>query len=149
MLTAILERDGYNPGGGDGTNPWRSSERSRRSMQIWLARMPEVDESELRRRLEPPIGDGKRVPLLTLTAAKRPSARLQVRDVQKRLHDRNAALDNAVANRTAELERGWLEILPRLALAPNTATTPPTVFVADRLRLGGRARGRRDLPPGR
>lgn len=107
--------------------------------------MPEIDGFELMRRLGPLTGDGKRVPMLALTAdsseetkrrALSAGARdfvgkpfnqtelllrvhnlLQVRELQKQLQERNLALEDAVARRTGELEQARLEILARLALA--------------------------------
>src|SRR5690242_11088453 len=107
--------------------------------------MPEMDGFELMRRLGPLTADGMRVPLLVLTADRSEDTKrqalacgardflgkpynqtelllrvknlLQVRAQQKELHDRNLALEDAVADRTAELEQARLEILARLALA--------------------------------
>src|SRR5690242_13458746 len=107
--------------------------------------MPEIDGLELMRRLGPLTADGKRIPLLVLTADRSEETKrealacgardflgkpynqtelllrvknlLQVRALQKELHDRNLVLEDAVADRTAELEQARLEILARLALA--------------------------------
>jgi putative two-component system response regulator len=107
--------------------------------------MPDLDGFELMRRLGPLTGDGKRVPILALTADRSEETKrralaagardfvckpfdqaelllrvrnlLQVRDLQKQLHERNLALEVAVARRTRELEQARLEILARLALA--------------------------------
>jgi putative two-component system response regulator len=107
--------------------------------------MPGMDGFELMERLGPVTGDGTQVPFLVLTAdateetkvrALSVGARdfltkpldqielllrvrnlLQVQQLQDRLWEQNANLEDAVAKRTRDLEQARLEILDRLALA--------------------------------
>jgi response regulator RpfG family c-di-GMP phosphodiesterase len=147
LLTGILDGAGYtrvesttNP-----TEIVGMFTREAADLVLLDLHMPEMDGFELMRRLGPLTGDGMRVPLLVLTADRSEDTKrqalacgardflgkpynqtelllrvknlLQVRALQKELHDRNLALEDAVADRTAELEQARLEILARLALA--------------------------------
>jgi putative two-component system response regulator len=147
LLKGVLERAGYDrvEGTTDPSEIVRMFAAEDADLVLLDLHMPEIDGFELMRRLGPLTGDGKRVPLLALTAdhseetkrrALAAGARdflgkpfdqtelllrvrnlLQVRELQKQLHERNVALEHAVARRTVELEQARLEILARLALA--------------------------------
>lgn len=147
LLTGILERAGYTrvQSTTDPTEIVGMFAREPADLVLLDLHMPEIDGLELMRRLGPLTADGKRVPLLVLTADRSEETKrealacgardflgkpynqtelllrvknlLQVRALQKELHDRNLVLEDAVADRTAELEQARLEILARLALA--------------------------------
>jgi response regulator RpfG family c-di-GMP phosphodiesterase len=147
LLTGILERAGYTrvQSTTDPTVIVGMFAREPADLVLLDLHMPEVDGFELMRRLGPLTADGTLVPLLVLTADRGEDTKraalacgardflgkpynqtelllrvknlLQVRALQRELHVRNLALEDAVANRTAELEQARLEILARLALA--------------------------------
>ncbi len=147
LLTGLLEQAGYTHVEST-TNPTEivgMFTRGDADLVLLDLHMPEIDGFELMRRLGPLTADGKRVPMLVLTADRSEDTKrralacgardflgkpynqtelllrvknlLQVRALQKELHERNMALEDAVSNRTAELEQARLEILARLALA--------------------------------
>jgi putative two-component system response regulator len=147
LLTGILDRAGYTrvESTTDPTEIVGMFTREAADLVLLDLHMPEIDGFELMRRLGPLTADGTRVPLLVLTADRSEDTKrqalacgardflgkpynqtelllrvknlLQVRALQKELHERNLALEDAVADRTAELEQARLEILARLALA--------------------------------
>jgi putative two-component system response regulator len=147
LLTGILKRAGYTrvQSTTDPTEIVGMFTRESADLVLLDLHMPEIDGFELMRRLGPLTADGTLVPLLVLTADRSEDTKrqalacgardflnkpynqtelllrvknlLQVRALQKELHDRNLALEDAVANRTVELEQARLEILARLALA--------------------------------
>jgi putative two-component system response regulator len=147
LLTGILEQAGYTriESTTDPTEIVGMFTREDADLVLLDLHMPEIDGFELMRRLGPLTADGKRVPMLVLTADRGEDTKrralacgardflgkpynqtelllrvknlLQVRALQKELHERNMALEDAVTNRTAELEQARLEILARLALA--------------------------------
>jgi putative two-component system response regulator len=147
LLTGILERAGYTrvESTTDPTEIVGMFTREPADLVLLDLRMPEIDGFELMRRLAPLTADGMRVPMLVLTADRGEDTKrealacgardflgkpydqtelllrvknlLQVRSLQRELHERNLALEDAVADRTAELEQARLEILARLALA--------------------------------
>ncbi|MGN6867870.1 MAG: HD domain-containing phosphohydrolase [Solirubrobacteraceae bacterium] len=177
LLTGILDRAGYTrvESTTDPREIVGMFSREAADLVLLDLHMPEIDGFELMRKLGPLTADGTRIPLLVLTAdhsedTKRQAlacgARdfltkpynqtelllrvknlLQVRALQRELHDRNLALEDAVAYRTAELEQARLEILARLALAAeyrDDATQQhawrigcTSALLASRLRLPG------------
>jgi putative two-component system response regulator len=147
LLTGILKQAGYTrvESTTDPTEIVGMFTREAADLVLLDMHMPEIDGLELMRRLGPLTADGRRVPLLVLTADRSEDTKrralacgardflgkpynqtelllrvknlLQVRALQNQLHERNMALEDAVANRTSELEQARLEILARLALA--------------------------------
>jgi putative two-component system response regulator len=147
LLTGILERAGYTrvQSTTDPTEIVGMFAREPADLVLLDLHMPEIDGLELMRRLGPLTDNGTRVPLLVLTADRSEETKrealacgardflgkpynqtelllrvknlLQVRALQRELLHRNLALEDAVADRTAELEQARLEILARLALA--------------------------------
>lgn len=147
LLTGILKQAGYTrvESTTDPTEIVGMFAREAADLVLLDMHMPEIDGFELMRRLGPLTADGRRVPMLVLTADRSEDTKrralacgardflgkpynqtelllrvknlLQVRALQKELHERNMALEDAVANRTSELEQARLEILARLALA--------------------------------
>jgi putative two-component system response regulator len=176
LLTRILERDGYTrvEGTTDPSQIVGMFANEDADLVLLDVHMPEIDGIELMRRLGPLTGDGRRVPLLALTADKNEDTKrralaagardflgkpfdrtelllrvrnlLQVRELQKRLDERNVALEDAVTRRTSELEQTRLEILARLALAAEYRDDETqqhawrigrtSAMLASRLRLG-------------
>jgi putative two-component system response regulator len=147
LLKRVLEQAGYDrvEGTTDPTQIVGMFAAEDADLVLLDMHMPEMDGFELMRRLGPLTGDGKRVPMLALTADRSEETKrqalaagardfvgkpfnqtelllrvrnlLQVRELQKQLQERNDALEHAVARRTGELEQARLEILARLALA--------------------------------
>jgi putative two-component system response regulator len=147
LLTGILERAGYTrlESTTDPAEIVGMFIREDADLVLLDLHMPEVDGFELMRRLGPLTDNGARVPLLVLTADRGEDTKrqalacgardflgkpynqtelllrvknlLQVRALQRELDERNLALEDAVADRTVELEHARLEILARLALA--------------------------------
>jgi putative two-component system response regulator len=147
LLTGILERAGYTrvESTTDPAEIVGMFTREDADLVLLDLHMPEIDGFELMRRLGPLTEDGARVPLLVLTADRSEDTKrqalacgardflgkpynqtelllrvknlLQVRALQRELDERNLALEDAVADRTTELEQARLEILARLALA--------------------------------
>jgi response regulator RpfG family c-di-GMP phosphodiesterase len=147
LLRRVLERAGYTQvvtTGDPAEVPARFLE-VRPALVVLDLHMPGVDGFELMRRLGPLTGDGANVPYLVLTAdatdeTKRRALSVGARDflskpfdqvelllrvrnllhvqlLQARLQERNATLEEEVAERTQDLERARLEILERLAVA--------------------------------
>jgi len=147
LLQRILERDGYTHVDvtTDPTRVPRMFVESRPDLVLLDLQMPGMDGFELMERLRSVTGEGAGVPFLVLTAdatqetkrrALSVGARdfltkpldqielllrvrnlLQVQQLQDRLREQNAHLEDEVAKRTRDLDQARLEILDRLALA--------------------------------
>jgi putative two-component system response regulator len=147
MLRGILEHAGYTrvDTTSDPMLAPEMFLESRPRLVLLDLHMPGIDGFELMGRLAPLTGEGRSVPFLVLTAdasedvkrrALTAGARdflikpvnhielllrvrnlLQVQQLQDRLFEQNAKLEEQVSERTRDLEQARLEILDRLALA--------------------------------
>jgi putative two-component system response regulator len=147
LLRRVLERAGYTSVATttDPTRVATMFLETRPRLVLLDLHMPQMDGFELMERLGPLTGERRDIPFLVLTAdvtdeAKRRALSLGARDfltkpldhielllrvgnvlhvqqLQDRLFEQNAHLEELVAARTLDLERARLEILERLALA--------------------------------
>jgi putative two-component system response regulator len=147
LLRRILERAGYTriETTSDPARVPGMFLESRPDLVLVDLHMPVVDGFGLMEQLAPLTGDRTDVPFLVLTADATEETKcralslgardfltkpfdqtelllrvrnlLQVQQLQERLHEQNATLEEQVAERTRDLERARLEILERLALA--------------------------------
>ncbi len=147
LLRRILERDGYVDvqTTSDPTRVAVLFAQRRPDLVLLDMHMPVIDGFELMERLEPLVSQGSWVPFLVLTAdatdetkrralsvgardfLTKPLDRielllrvrnlLQVKQLEDRLREHNAHLEDEVAERTRDLDQARLEVLERLALA--------------------------------
>jgi putative two-component system response regulator len=147
LLRRILEQAGYTnvEATTDPTRVPELFVETRPRLVLLDLHMPQMDGFELMERLGPITGERRRIPFLVLTAdvteeTKRRALSLGARDfltkpldhielllrvrnllhveqLQDRLFEQNANLEEEVAERTRDLEQARLEILERLALA--------------------------------
>ncbi|MGI9099172.1 MAG: HD domain-containing phosphohydrolase [Solirubrobacteraceae bacterium] len=147
LLRRILERDGYTrvEVTTDPSRVPEMFVETRPDLVLLDLHMPGMDGFELMERLGPLTGDGRDVPFLVLTADATDATKrralsvgardfltkpldrielllrvrnlLQVKQLQDRLSEHNAHLEDEVANRTRDLDRARHEMLEHLALA--------------------------------